>query len=509
MRRHLFGVRGLALVAGLAFVVRLVPILIGGGLHSYGRYDDGVYYTGAEALTFGRMPYKDFLMLHPPGLLLVLAPFVWIGRLTTDPTGFAVGRVAFMAIGGLNAVLVAMLARRWGWVSAVVAGLLYACWMPAVYGEQSTLLEPLGTTATLCALLLLCRPGQPVVTRRAEIFAGVALGLGMTLKIWYAAPFFVVVAWLLVRRHYAAARRVVVGAVVSATAVLLPFFAFAPDRMLHMVLLDQLERARRDTSLVSRLPLLVGVRPLADGHPLEAHIATGVAIVVLGVAAALCLRDRAARLLVALLAVNLVVVLAVPTFYMHYSELTAAPFALVLGIGLTRLRQLPGRVRLARIVTATVGVAIVVSGLRIVTTPQGLAFPGATFAAAAPAGCVMSDDPTAMIEMNRLTTDFKAGCVVPVDVSGITYDRLHRSGPNGAYLRRAFNPAWQVYLHDYLFSGTSFVVVRRSGDQVRPPYRAMTKLAPVLARGDHLVLHSGLDTGAVEVSGVDAARRSR
>ena len=157
MRRRWF----LAL-AGFAFLIRLVPVLTGGGLAFYGRYDDSVYYTAADALTFGRLPYKDFTLLHPPLLMLVLTPFALIGRMTTDATGLALARLVFMGIGATNTVLVAVIARRWGRYAAVVAGLMYAGWLPAVYGEQSTMLEPLGTTALCVALLLLLRrDGMP------------------------------------------------------------------------------------------------------------------------------------------------------------------------------------------------------------------------------------------------------------------------------------------------------------------------------------------------------------
>jgi alpha-1,2-mannosyltransferase len=492
-------------VAVVGFLVRLVPILIGGGLHFFGRYDDGVYYTAAEALTFGHVPYRDFVLLHPPGLTLVLVPFAALGRLTSDPTGMAVGRLVFMAIGALNAVLIALLAKRWGWLAAITAGLLYACWMPAVFGEQSTLLEPLGTTGVLTALLLLCRPGLPIVRRRAEVFAGVALGLAVTFKIWYVAPVAVVLAWLLLRRRFRSTARVLAASAVSAAVVLLPFFVLAPRQMFRMVVLDQLERSGQTTSPFVRLPFILGVQPLANGHSTEIVIGTSIAVAVIAVAALVCLRDAAARVIVALLTVNLLILLVTPAFFLHYAELTAAPMTLIVGIGLSKLRGAITRAWVARAVIACFGAAILTSGIAIMATPEGTAFPGKSFAAAAPPGCVMADDPQAMIQMNRLTSDFKAGCVVPVDVSGITYDRLRRVGPPGTHLGRAANLAWQQYLHDYLFSGTSFVVLRAPADALARPFRGMIYRSPVLARDGHLVLRGGLDTGPAEVSGVKAA----
>jgi alpha-1,2-mannosyltransferase len=102
-------------VAALAFALRLSAVLHGGGPKGFfGRYDDGVYYSGAVALLSGRMPYRDFVLLHPPGVLLASAPFAEIGRLTHDSTGLASARVAWMGIGALIAVLIMVVTRRFG-----------------------------------------------------------------------------------------------------------------------------------------------------------------------------------------------------------------------------------------------------------------------------------------------------------------------------------------------------------------------------------------------------------
>ena len=60
------------LVALVALVVRLVVVLRGGGLHALMGYDDGVYFTAAAKLLFGQVPYRDFVLLHPPLITLVL-----------------------------------------------------------------------------------------------------------------------------------------------------------------------------------------------------------------------------------------------------------------------------------------------------------------------------------------------------------------------------------------------------------------------------------------------------
>src|SRR5919112_759301 len=94
-------------VAAVAFLTRAWLVLRHAGLGGLNHYDDGVYYAGAAALVSGRMPYRDFLFLHPPGILLALSPFAALGAVTSDSVGLAVARVAFWGIGALNAGLVA------------------------------------------------------------------------------------------------------------------------------------------------------------------------------------------------------------------------------------------------------------------------------------------------------------------------------------------------------------------------------------------------------------------
>jgi alpha-1,2-mannosyltransferase len=477
-------------LAALAIVIRLTPLMLGGGLESYGRYDDGVYFAASDALTFGRLPYRDFVLLHPPGILLVLAPFAALGRLTSDPIGMAAGRLAFIGIGAANTVLVARLAHRWGARAAIAAGVLYACWLPAVYSEQSTLLEPLGGTALLIALLLLVKT-RSRTTGRAELLAGAALGLAGALKIWYVAPWAVIVVCLLVARRPRTALRVVAAGAVALSVVLLPFFILAPRRMYDMVVRDQLLRPMKATSRIWRLPSILGIHSFLPGHHSDVLVVTSIGLAVLAAAAITCCFDGDARFIVAVLAGNLTVLLLSPSYYTHYAALTAAPAALLVGIALDKLAA-TARWRPVWTTVFAVSVAgFVASGVQIARTPQGQVFPRAQFATAAGPGCVTADDPTALIEMNRLSRDFRSGCPVAIDVTGTTYDSLRRLSPTGVAVPRWANQAFQQYLYDYLLSGRSFVIIRPRNDAIPHLYVRAYEAQPTLARGDLLVLRRG------------------
>ncbi len=183
-------------IAALALVCRLYPVLHGGGLKGLDGYDDGVYYSAADAVLSGRVPYRDFVLLHPPGLIYLLTPFAAFGRVVGDPTGWATARVAMMLVGATSAVVVFLILRRFGWVAAVIGGLLYAVWPPAINGETSTLLECVPNLLLLLALLVL-GSRRLAVRPAAQLAAGAALGLGMSIKIWGLVPLLVVVGWQL------------------------------------------------------------------------------------------------------------------------------------------------------------------------------------------------------------------------------------------------------------------------------------------------------------------------
>ena len=154
-------------VTVLALVARVVPVWRGGGLSATNGYDDGVYYAAATSLVHGRLPYRDYVLLHPPGSTVLLAPFALLARVTSDTAGFETARVAFMILGALNTLLVMVVAARIGRRAAMVAGVFYALFFPAIFVARTVSLEELGTTTLLVALVLLFRRGRGAAARRA------------------------------------------------------------------------------------------------------------------------------------------------------------------------------------------------------------------------------------------------------------------------------------------------------------------------------------------------------
>jgi hypothetical protein len=448
---------------GCALRIGLVLASQGGPAGNYG-YDQGVYYTAADALTFGRLPYRDFTLLHPPGVMLALTPFAVIGRLTTDHTGFIVANASFAVLGSLNGALVVAIARRAGLslIAGAAGGLFYAVWYGAVSAEISARLEPLGSFAFLCGVLALTTTGRSA--RRTLVLAGAALGLAVSVKMWWIVPVLVVLAWQL--RSADARRRVVplVGGVLG--AVLLvdgPFFLAAPHAMWRMVVSDQLGRNASNTSPLVRLEELSSLRSALAGVPTTviaaALLAGTVVAVVLGAAA---WRVTTGRLFVLVAVSQLVVLLLAPIYFSYYSGYLAAAAALVVAAATHRVKAPQGIGRFGE-ATAAVAVTLVaaLTATAMLSRPIRIVQPFPTPAVArgvAQARCVMADSPLALIELNVLSRGLAAGCPNWVDVSGRTYDV--DAPPPGRPVARAANAKWQRDLRNYLLSGDAEITIR-------------------------------------------------
>jgi alpha-1,2-mannosyltransferase len=473
-------------VFGVACLLRIGIVLgsRGGPSGNFG-YDAGVYYTAADALTHGRLPYRDFILLHPPAMMLALTPFAVLGRLTSDHAGFMVANTAFAVLGAVNAVLVVAIARRAALPigAAALGGLFYAVWYGAVAAEFSARLEPFSSFAFLCGVLALM--ARRMSRRRALILAGLGFGLAVSIKIWWIVPLIVVLAWYL---RSSGTRRDVAplagGAVAAFVLIDAPFFLAAPGLMWRMVISDQLDRHGSNSSPLARLDQISSLHSAFPSLStvLQATVLLVIAAlaVVLGIAA---WRVPAGRLFVIIAVAQLLVLLAAPTYFSYYSGYLAAAVALVVAAGAHGIRSNSRSGRLAPIVavicvflaTAATATALLTRPIKVVAP-----FPGAPLAqATAHVRCVVADSPMALIELNVLSRDLAAGCPNWVDVSGRTYDV--DAPPNAKPLSRPANAKWQADLRRYLLSGNAMIIIRPATGYSAATRRLFARL-PVMVR---------------------------
>jgi alpha-1,2-mannosyltransferase len=328
---------------------------------------------------------------------------------------------------------------------------------PAVFIDRATILEPVAASCLLGAMLLVSRPTTDRIRAdRVALLAGVLLGVSSGIKIWGVVFVLAFLGWYVAGRQLRRAATLLGGAALGVSLVCLPFFLAAPAAMWRMVVLDQLGRGESTIGFAGRVFDLTGLAPVsrsASAHPWLLIVV----LVVLLVAALLAFRSRVGRLGVLVLVVSWVLLLATPSWFVHYGGLAAAPTVVVFGAAIGRLGELwHGRI-IGRV--AAVFTAVVLLGYAVPTLVDsvGAPFPGAQLAArlAALDGCVTADEPTVLIETNMLQRNLDRNCPLVVDLGGYSYDL-----PAGHLVAREQNARWQHFALSYLRSGSATMLVR-------------------------------------------------
>jgi alpha-1,2-mannosyltransferase len=484
-----FTVVGLAVVFCVAFAARLIPLLRGGGLYAMGNYDDGVHYAAATGLAHGLLPYRDFLLLHPPGVPLLLVPFASLAEVVGEPDAMVAARLCWMAIGGLNAVLCGLVLLPLGRLAAVLTGLMYAVHFAAVYVEHTVLLESPATTVLLLALVITRTLGHgDGVTTAHYVVAGLLLGLSPTLKIWGVLAVLVVAGGLAWRRGLRRGLTVLLSAVASCTVVCLPFYLPAPRAMWQMVVVDQLSRPRSSLIPAQRIDDVLGLS-LWTEQP-RIHLGTSLLVALLLASLTVCLLVAALRLLAALFMSQSLLLAVSPVWYLHYAGVIAAPLVLVLGGGLAVVLQKAATIGpwLPRALASLAALAVLLSAWPLTQLRQGRPFPGPTAAAivADLPGCVATDYPMTLIQMDLLRRNLQRGCRFEVDLGGASY---HLEAGEYEDQPRDRNQVWQAYALEYLRTGDAVVIARfSSGFGFGPETAKVVRGWPELGRAGRYVI---------------------
>ena len=424
----------------LAFFFRLVPVLLSGGMQGLVDYDDGVYMATSLALVRDRIVYRDFFVIHPPGMFILLTPFAALSWFVSDATAWATARGGMMVLGGLNTVLVGLVAFKVGGRKAAFAAAgLYAVWTTAARVERSTWLVAPQNTYLLLSLLALAPtfPGPssiPVTWRRAAV-VGILLGLCGATQIWGIVPAAVVGAWLLLRtfRQPGGWIRPVVAYSLAGLAtivvIFLPFYVIAGEQMLRLVIFDQIGRSVKGVGITVRLLRMEGmpgalIRFGLGFVSIPIYLATMAAVLYTA------WRRPAIRLFVALFAAQSLFLLTTPTFYSHYAGWIAPVASLSIGMAAaTAIDWLARWPRRATLLRAAYGLGLA-GFLTATLVPRLVGFsfaskhfdPGPVEAAVADARCPTADNPSLLILTGTLRRILDNGCPLLVSPTGVSYD---------------------------------------------------------------------------------------
>jgi hypothetical protein len=383
----------LAAVVLVGLVLRTGPWWAPHNFFGVLEYDDGVYYAAAKLLGHGLAPYRDFTIVHPPGLTVVLLPFAAVGELFGDPVGMACARVAMQLVAAANMVLIYRLAQhlRSGagreMQGALLAAGLYAVLPNAVIAERTILLEPFVNLACLSGIYLLVR--TPTPTRKAVLGCGLLLVAGISIKLFAGAYVLAALLWLVASRR-ARLLPALVGGLAAGTALFLaPFFAAAPSASWHDVVVTQLSRPTNTgvAQGLDRASSMVGLGWL----PTVASLVVVVAVLTSAIATSL--RDPGSPLTLWLtVAVSSgVAILWAPTYFLHYGAFLGPAVALLVGhVVATRAGASWGsRLRLA--VAGATGVAFCIGSGSGLVHARGQVDPGQVAALIPRGSCVYYD----------------------------------------------------------------------------------------------------------------------
>jgi len=491
------------------------------GLYGLTQFDDDVYFATTLHFVNGSLPYRDYAMVQPPGIAVVLAPIGILGRIFGARDGLAIARIFTGVVVGLNAAGVVMLLRRYGLLAALFGGVLFALFPPAYNADHTLMLEPYLVAFCLIGIAFAFPRGGQAGTWRL-VAAGASFGVATSIKLWGVFPLIallVVLGISDIRR----ALRVLGGAVASAVAVCGVFFAAAPSAFIRDIITSQLARTTaHPTPVLTRLWSIVGLNLSAKSLVVQQR-QTLIIVVTCVIGAALLLgsvlptafrHGSALESFILLAAAVIVASLFVPpVYYAHYSYFSAPFLAIALGIAASRgvdfvrdrTTHLAGRAAPALRVGLTAATVLALGLGTLITvisehryeiyTMHIFGDPGARIMAAIPKGaCVVSDAEGLLISGDRALSS-RADCPVVVDSTGtwISYVPSHPPAARGVEVSSpALVAYWANVFHhvDYivLSSGIAFRIPWTPAlrAEVKDHFSALPGFAPLIYKADNL-----------------------
>ncbi|MGA2210262.1 MAG: glycosyltransferase 87 family protein [Acidimicrobiales bacterium] len=452
------------------------------GFSAANDIDGATYFAGAVQLVYGRLPYRSFAFVQPPGILVLAAPFALASRLFGTAGSFTAVRLVMPLVGVTNVALVGRRVRHRGPIAVLVASGSVAVYLPAVLATRTLLLEPWLDLFCLLALTLAFDRTGALASPRSVGLAGVLFGLAGSVKLWAVFPFLVVLGCCLVAKSPRRAGWLSGGAVGGFGVVVGPFALASSGRFFHDVVWSQLHRFGERVPFTTRMGDVLGINAL--GQPRPAAIVTIVVVALVAAAllaaaakATIDLHRRPSALAMAAVAATIVVfvVLMIPgEFPYHYPDFLAPFGGVTAGLAAAAVAERwapePRRRRVA-----LAGIAVVLVGASVLDIPLLNYGPGPDFAAAVdlyvPANaCVVTDYTAFTISADRyITTD--PNCPVIVDPFGwdLTLDNGRTPGPRERPTAALVN-AWKS-----AFKRTNWIVLSDTAHARVPFVRSLRR----------------------------------
>jgi hypothetical protein len=468
----------------LALALRLFQFSRPGYLLGVTEYDDGPYFGSALRLIHGVIPYRDFQVIQPPGITLLMLPAALLSKVTGTDSALAVGRILTTLAGTASVVLVGRLVRHRGVTATVLACGITAVFPDAISAAHTVLVEPwlvlfclLGANAAFDGDRLTASP-------RRLAWAGAAFGFAGAVETWAIFP--VIGLLILLLRRPRNAGVFAAGMTAGFGIPVLPFALIAPGRLYDSIVAAQFRAHPIRVPLVaghpppgqttgySRLMEMTGLSGLSVGVPVQVLVEVFILLIIFGALVAVSVKshERPAALdwfAVAGFVLISAAFLLPPQFYYHFSGFLAPFLAMAVALPLTRLIDAtwPAGSSAAQLSLVVAGALIVIMGIMQASHETHLhsRMPWSDVVAARrlipPGACLVTDQVSYSIVFDRFTSAVP-GCPVMLDPSGINYTMTHGHDPQtGANRYPAVVAFWRDNFSDAQYVWLSYQDDRR------------------------------------------------
>ena len=454
----------IVVTTALALFLRLWQLTKHGYLLGVTEYDDGVYFGSAVRLIHGAVPYKDFITVQPPGVMLLMTPVAALAGPLGTAKALAIGRILTACAGAGGVTLTGLLIRHRGALAVAVAGGFLAVYPDGVSAAHTVLIEPWLVLFCLAGTLAVMDGDHLAGSWRRLGAGGLAFGFAGVCKAWAVLPVLVLLAGMARTPRRAL---VFLGGVVAGFALpVLPFAVLAPHAFYSQVLVAQWSRT--DDVRISLWFRLASMMGFSHGPDLPHAVlfavvcATAAAAAWASLWATLASGERPPALeMFALFTAALVAIafLWPNDYYYHYAAFLGPFLALAVVLPVSRLagvlrsrRGAAGGAAASRVLYRG-GLAVTAAVVLVLAVLQGRTQPDPNYRGVAdavvaderiiPAGsCVVADAVSYTIAANRFESTVP-GCPLIVDSIGSDYTLSGgRNGVSGAGDTPAVRQFW-------------------------------------------------------------------
>jgi alpha-1,2-mannosyltransferase len=307
------------------------------------EYDDGPYFGSAIRLVHGSLPYRDFILVQPPGITLLMSPVGLLTYWTGTAWGLAIGRILTVLAGTAGVALAGLLVRHRGPLAALLTCGIMAVYSDGVAAAHTVLVEPWLVLFCLAGAVAVFDGDRITASTRRLLWGGVLLGFAGAVEAWAIVPVLVLAALCLPQLKRTG---IFIGGVAAGFVIpVLPFAIAGPSGLYRSLITAQVGyRAHAvRVGILLRLRNMIGF-PYALGWSksllLLAVLVLVVFVVVTQAAAIVVTRQPQPPLdWFATISAVLIVIMFLwpPQFHYHFAEFLSPFVALTIALPVSRL----------------------------------------------------------------------------------------------------------------------------------------------------------------------------